>query len=202
MRARPRSRQSLGQNSSSRGTFWVWGANSGRHWGLELDQLQRVEGSVGLVGRSRPREQRWRSALYLETPEKVVEPPQPAQVGLGNRAEPAGEEDDRTLCPCLERPPTHHPSEPADRVQNRCRYVVPLGVERGPGWEYRGAAGPGVEQWMGWAAGSSWASLGGPQASPTGVAWQGPPLPCLGCKVHPESPRLCRQIGPWPVPSH
>lgn len=105
MRAQPRSRQSLGQNSSCRGTFWVWGANSGRHWGLELDQQQRVEGSVGLVGRSRPREQRQRSALYLETPEKVVEPPQPAQVGLGNRAEPAGEEDDRTLCPCL-KPPT------------------------------------------------------------------------------------------------
>lgn len=62
------------------------------------------------------------------SPEKVI--------GLENRAESAGEGDDRTLCPCLEQP--SHPSGLVDRVQSRCRCVVPLGLERGPGPRYRG----------------------------------------------------------------
>lgn len=81
------------------------------------------------MGGSRPRGQRGRSwALLPGVPEKVI--------GLGNRAESAREGDDRTLCPCLEQPT--HPSGPVDRVQSRCRCVVPLGLESGPGPGYRG----------------------------------------------------------------
>lgn len=68
------------------------------------------------------------STAPLGAPEKVI--------GLRNRAESAGEGDDKSLCPCLEQPT--HPSGTVDRVQSRCRCMVPLGLERSPGPGYRG----------------------------------------------------------------
>lgn len=83
---------------------------------------------MGWAGADREGREGGRGHCSLGSPKKVI--------GLGNRAESAREGDDRTLCPCLEQPT--HPSGPVDRVQSRCRCVVPLGLESGPGPGYRG----------------------------------------------------------------
>lgn len=56
-----------------------------------------------------------------------------------------------------------------------------------------GAAGAGADQQVSWALSSSWASLGWPQD---------PQLPHSGVSWPPKEARLCRQMVPWPVPSH
>lgn len=83
-----------------------------------------------------------------------------------------------------------HPSGPADRAQSRCRCSGLLGLERGPG-QISGGRQQELEQ----STGVSWAGGGG------GALWQGPQMPCSGVSGHPESPRLCRQMEPWRVPS-